>query len=46
MSFLLPIIPACLQQAGRNDGKGNGHILIILLAIATQRKLCFNKRFL
>ena len=29
-----------------NDGKGNGHILIILLAIATQRQLCFNKRFL
>ena len=29
-----------------NDGKGNGHILIMLLAIATQRQLCFNKRFL
>ena len=37
---------AYLLQAGRNDCKGNGHILIIMLAIATQRKLCFNKRFL
>ena len=39
-----PVIPACLQQAGRNDGQGNGRLLVVLLTICHTAACCLSAR--